>query len=205
MGYQRAFILFSLLAVTSTTNAIARGFYSWVDEQGNIHYSDQVPPSHSQSGHNVIDSGGQVVDRVAPRKTDEQLRLEKEAAERATALRKQQREQQIRDTTLLSTFSSLEEMDRIRDQRLKTLSSLVRLGRKKIGKLTVKLEEAENRRDSLASKGKVVPFQLKENIQVLEDQIRHQEQRIAEHHKKSAEMKERFRRDRARFVELTQN
>lgn len=193
-----------LLGVATTSTVLARGFYSWVDEQGNIHYSDQVPPSHSQSGHKVIDSGGQVVDRVAPRKTDEQLELERIQAERAAAERKRQREQQIRDTTLLSTFSSLEEMDRIRDQRLDTLQSLVKLGRKKVAKLTLKLDDAETRRDRLTSNGKKVPFQLKENIQVLEQQIRHQEQKIGEHHKKSEEITERFRRDRARFAELTQ-
>lgn len=203
MRIHSSIFLFFLLTLATTHCALARGFYSWVDEKGDIHYSDQVPPAHSQSGHTVIDSGGQVVNKVPARKTDAQLQRERERAEKEATLRKQKREQQIRDTTLLSTFSSVEELDRIRDQRLKTLDSLVRLGRKKVTKLSDKLFLAEQRRDKLEAADKKVPFQLKENIQVLQQQTAHQEQKISEHHRKSAEIKERFRRDRARFVELT--
>lgn len=190
------------MAGSMWTSSHAGGLYSWTDADGNVHYGDQVPPSDSQSGHAVMDRQGQIVDRVAPRKSASQLERERIERERLAEQRRLKREQEIRDTTLISTFSSVEEMDRIRDQRVSTLDSLIALGRKKVGKLSEKLDAAENRKTILESKGRAVPKQLSENIQVLNQQMTYQENKISEYHKKKEEMLESFRRDRARFVEL---
>lgn len=203
MGFKDKLLVGLLLAAAVISTAQARGFFSWTDAQGNVHYGDQVPPSDSQTGHKVIDSDGQVVDRVAPRKSASQLERERRELERLAAEDRLRREQQIRDTTLLSTFSSVQEIDRIRDQRVSTLDSLITLGRKKVGTLSDKLESAERRRARIESDGAVVPNQLSENIAVLNQQIVHQENKISEYHAKKADIVEAFRIDRERYVELT--
>jgi hypothetical protein len=47
--------------------------YRWVDNEGNIHYSDHVPPEYSELGHHILNSHGVSVDVVGGEKTADEL------------------------------------------------------------------------------------------------------------------------------------
>ena len=74
---------FSILAVASlvaatafvSTNLLAQKVYRWVDEDGNVHYTESLPPGYkdSEEGHDVLNEHGVVV--------DEDLKLTPEARE----------------------------------------------------------------------------------------------------------------------------
>ena len=46
--------------------------YRWVDDQGVVHYGDQVPPQYAQKEHTVLNTQGVEVKRLDAQKTPEQ-------------------------------------------------------------------------------------------------------------------------------------
>ncbi|WP_263458717.1 DUF4124 domain-containing protein [Bathymodiolus japonicus methanotrophic gill symbiont] len=54
--------------------------YRWVDKQGNVYYSDQVPPSQSKLERKVLSDTGRVIETIRAAKTQEEIDLEKRLA-----------------------------------------------------------------------------------------------------------------------------
>ena len=104
-----------------TGSADAAGLYRWVDEQGNVHYSDRVPPEQTEGGRAVYNEGGIRIKEVAPAMTEEEKAREAELAR----LREQQQklidEQRGADERLLRSFPTEEDIYLARDGKLATV------------------------------------------------------------------------------------
>lgn len=92
--------------------------YKWVDENGVTHYGDAIPPQYADQDKTVMNSQGIPVGSIAGRRTPEQL----EAAARARAAEERQQQEKVlarqRDTNLLATYLSVDEIESLRDRRL---------------------------------------------------------------------------------------
>lgn len=71
---------FSIIALLSglllaSGMALAEKVYRWVDEDGNVHYTESLPPDHKDIGHDVLNERGIVL--------DEGLKLTPEAVEKS--------------------------------------------------------------------------------------------------------------------------
>ena len=51
-----------LLAVILASAVQAAEVYRWVDENGEVHYSETLPPDHQDKGHDVLNERGIVLD-----------------------------------------------------------------------------------------------------------------------------------------------
>lgn len=81
-----AFATAGLLTVSmlSAGNLVADKVYRWVDEEGNVHYTESLPPGYKDSGHDVLNERGIVVDenlKLTPElkeeaKSEEQIKAE---------------------------------------------------------------------------------------------------------------------------------
>ncbi len=98
-------------AGTGSTPSSGHTYYKWVDEQGITHYGDRVPPEYASQERHVMNSQGIEVNRLEAQKTPEQL-----AAEDQKRLESEQ--SQNRDKNLLSAYASVQEIERLRDQRI---------------------------------------------------------------------------------------
>jgi hypothetical protein len=88
--------------------------YRWVDEQGVVHYGDSIPPQYAQKEHAVLNNQGVEVAHSEAEKTPEQLAVEAQAREAARKL-------QQHDTFLLTTYTSVKDIESLRDVRLDQL------------------------------------------------------------------------------------
>jgi hypothetical protein len=88
--------------------------YRWVDEQGVIHYGDSIPPQYAEKEHAVLNNQGVVVGHTDAQKTPEQLGTE---AKEQEAIRKQLQH----DNFLLTTYTSVKDIESLRDVRLDQL------------------------------------------------------------------------------------
>lgn len=88
--------------------------YRWVDEQGVVHYGDSIPPQYAEKEHAVLNNQGVVVSHIDAQKTPEQRAVE---AKEQEALRKQQQH----DSFLLTTYTSVKDIESLRDVRLEQL------------------------------------------------------------------------------------
>jgi hypothetical protein len=120
-----------LLVYALVTSVFAANLYKWVDENGEIRYSDRLPPSQVKQKRQILNEHGVVIDTKEAAKTAEQLEADEEAkrirdAELAEEKRLQA-EKDKHDRVLLLTFSSEEEMMSVRDNRMEVIDSVIRL------------------------------------------------------------------------------
>src|SRR3984957_12931132 len=108
----------TVLALSGFAASVAnngRVVYKWVDEQGVTHYGDRIPPEYAAQEQHVINSQGVEINKLKAQKTPEQL-----AAEDQKRLDAEQ--SKSRDRNLLSTYASVQEIERLRDQRVALVS-----------------------------------------------------------------------------------
>jgi hypothetical protein len=90
--------------------------YRWVDEKGVIHYGDTVPPQYSQRESTILNGQGVQIGRREAQKTPEQL-AEEERLQQAVLRQRQH------DSFLLTTYTSVADIERLRDERLATIGA----------------------------------------------------------------------------------
>lgn len=95
----------------STTATDKTTTYRWVDEQGVVHYGDHVPPQYSQREQSVLNSQGVEVKRLGAQKSPEEMAAESHRQQEI--LRQKQH-----DSFLVSTYTSVKDIEALRDQRL---------------------------------------------------------------------------------------
>jgi hypothetical protein len=90
--------------------------YRWVDDQGVVHYGDQVPPQYAQKEHTELNRQGVELKRLDAEKTPEQ---------QAADSRKQEviQRQKQHDSFLLTTYTSVADIEALRDERLQQLKA----------------------------------------------------------------------------------
>jgi hypothetical protein len=173
----------------------AQPLYRWVDSQGRVHYSDQLPPEAVPSAHSKIDKQGIVTEQVERAKTAEEL-----AAERAAAKLKAEQERQ--DKLLLSKYKSLQDIIDAKNSRLKMLDA-------RIDYFLIK--EAEIQRDSEATlaeirrysqQNRAVPAALSQRMDVIWQQHDEYKKSLNVLRQERQEAIEKFDAEIKRFREL---
>lgn len=112
--------------------APARKIVCWTDENGHRACGDRVPPQYARQERQVYDQSGRVVETIERQKTpDEIAEAERRTAEQEAG-RKRAQEQAAYDRFLLTSFASVAELERTRDERLSTLNGRLGLAEKSL-------------------------------------------------------------------------
>jgi hypothetical protein len=177
-----------------------RKVYKWVDDQGVTHYGDQIPPEYAAREHGLINNQGIEVEHTPAQKTPEQL-----AAEDQKKLDADQRAS--RDHNLLSTYGSVQEIERLRDQRLSLLTDQIKLKEQFLETLNAKMNKlkvtsALYKPYSSDPKAPPMTDQLAEDLVRVGSDIHTQEENLREKRTEQANMNQEFEGDIARFKEL---
>lgn len=192
------------LPLLATDGALART-YKWVDDQGNVHYGDNLPPEEVQQRREreVKSDSGITVDRIEPPPTLEQMeaieRQREAEAERDAAAAAQAE----RDRNLLMTFQSIEEMQEARDERLRAIEGQIALTRSRLETLRQRLERRREDVVRIERGGGGDPEPIYEEIDALEARIARNEAFIERQRGEQSRIRSRFERDMSRFRELT--
>ena len=192
----------ALLLAANTAGAAA--LYKWVDENGQIRYSDRLPASQSKKKHQQLNSQGVVVS------TTEAARSEAELKAEAEARRKQEEEdaknailkkaQDEKDRVLLMTFSSEEELGLARNDRIEVLDSVITLINKSITSTQLKLDELQASADEIyTSQGKEVPGGLAQKIEHFTRKIESRNAQLELKVKEKQKINQQYELDLARF------
>ena len=88
--------------------------YKWVDEHGIVHYGDSIPPQYAEKAHELLNRQGVEVGHIEAQKTPEELAVEEH--ERAEVVKQQQH-----DNFLVTTYTSVKDIEALRDVRLDQL------------------------------------------------------------------------------------
>jgi hypothetical protein len=154
------------------SSADAGSLYKWIDENGEVRYTDRMPQSASKRQHQTLNDQGIVINTKEAAKSSEELdaiqKAEKERKQRLQAETKANEAQRKKDQALLLTFSSEAELELAKDERIEVLDSIIQLIYRSMAGTQKKLVEFENLAEqNYLSKGLEVPGGLAQNIEVL--------------------------------------
>ncbi len=197
-------LLAGLLALAALLPADAARLYKWVDEDGNVRYSDRLPPSQVKKRHQQLNRQGVVVTTTDDARSAEEIaaeaerkRREDEAAAEAARLKAIQDK---KDNVLLMTFSSEEELAIARDNRIDVLDSVIGLIEKSIEATQQKLEELQQNADEgYLSKGKEVPGGLAQKIEHFTRKIESRNEQLQLKLDEKAKINAQYEADLERF------
>jgi hypothetical protein len=100
-----------LCAASATSWADGASVYKWVDDQGVVHYGDRIPPQYAQKESTTLNSEGVAIGHTAATKSPAELAAQADA-EQQVARQKQH------DTFLLTTYTSVKDIEQLRDERM---------------------------------------------------------------------------------------
>ncbi len=195
-------LIVAVLLVAASASALAdeRKLYKWTDNQGQVHYGDHVPDEYANQEAHVFNKAGIEVDRIEAQKTPEQMAAEEQKRTAAEESRK-------RDHNLLSTYASVQEIERLRDQRLGLVSDQIKVSMQFLDILHGRLEKL--RADAMRFKpysdnpmAPRLPDLMAEDLARVGGDIRTQEDNLRQKRGEETELRKQFGADIARYKEL---
>jgi Domain of unknown function (DUF4124) len=184
-----------------STSAHANTF-RWVDENGRVHYSDQIPPSESNRAYTVLNKEGVTVNNIEKVKTKEELANEKRLKEQQEEQERVTREQQNHDHILLDTYTKVNDLEETRDRYIATLEGLIKVAQHKLTNLNSDLDKLNKTAANLEREGKELPDVMRQDISNLQRQIDLENKFILSQRAQQIEVKDKFAADIKRFQEL---
>lgn len=176
--------------------------YRWVDDQGNVNYTDKIPPSEIEKGHTELSEAGTPLRTVPPVKTPEEIERERALAR----LRQQQQrlidEQRAEDSVLLRTFRSADDLIMARDGKLTAVDVMIQVTKSNIRRQQDWLERQRAEAARLERAGEPVTDTLKDGIADTERSLSEALAAVLKREQQKQAIRERFARDLERFQEL---
>jgi len=198
LGALAVLFMLPLVAVAQQRTA-----YSWVDDDGVVHYGDSVPPEYADKPKEVINEHGVTIDHIRGKKTAEEIEAERIAAELAL-----QKELQNRaDRALLATYQSVDEIEMHRDRRIELFqaqSRVTELYLRNLDRRLAQLKEESSRFRPYSSDpgAEMVDPRLVKEIKDTEATIVRHQKNLEKYQRDEREIIERFDGDINRFKNL---
>jgi hypothetical protein len=193
-------VLLAVLLGLAGTTAQA-GMTCCNDANGRKVCGDGLPAACQGRPYRILDSAGFVIKDVNAPLTGEQ-RAQKEAEDRQRREEEvQQKERRRRDQALLETYSSVQDIERMRERNRADLQQAITQAENKIAELSKRRKKLENEAEFY--KNKPLPEDIARGIKDVNAEIAGQNELINSRRKEIEQMQLRYDADRKRFVELT--
>jgi len=194
------------LVMTVSTHA---GLYRWVDDAGNVHFSDKVPAAVSKKSHTKLSKSGDVTGQVDPSSKQKALDLKKAKEQEQAELVKIQRTKaaeqatiQKRDDDLLSTYADETELVRYFESKLKMVEGNSKILEAQKNVLKKKIVKLENKATSTKQEKSLKSITKK--ILNINNTLEQYNKALEENDKQILQLSRSYKTDLARFKELTQ-
>ena len=195
----RLFILPILISAHVALSCLSFPAYAntfrWVDDKGQVHYGDHIPPGVEDQAYSVINKEGVTINSVEKAKTKEQLAEEQR-------LKKQQAEQRNYDHILLDTYGKVSDLEETRDRFIASIEGLIKVSQHKLTNLNKELDKLNKAAANLERDGKVISEVMRKDITNLQAQIDRENDFIRAQRKQQTDIRAKFAADINRFQEL---
>jgi hypothetical protein len=174
--------------------------YKWTDEQGIVHYGDSIPPQYAQKERTVLNSRGVEVRKLDAQKTPEQLA----SAERT---QKDDFRQRQHDAFLLNTYTSVKDIEALRDLRLDQMRGQKVAAAQYVDSLHSRLSALQERAKlfkpySARPEAHKMPDDVAEDLVHTLNELRTQSNALTRKNEDEAALKAQFQADVERYREL---
>ena len=171
--------------------------FRWVDEQGVIHYSDEVPPPASGRDREIMNAQGVPVRHLDGQKSADQLAAE--ARTRAEVVKQKQH-----DSFLVTTYTSVKDIEALRDVRLEQLRTQRVAGQQYVESLRARLSALQTRAlgfrpYSANAAARSMPDDLAEDLVRTVNEMKTQTAALASKSEEEASLRAQFQADIERY------
>lgn len=196
-----AVFLMPLLWIASDA-ALAQKLYRWVDREGNVHYTDTLPPEAMQSARDELNSQGMTVNRVDRALTEEERKRKAEDADRAAEAAARQAEQDKMDSVLTSSYATEGDLERAYKERFDLLDQSVEAAKVGIASQEKSLTDLLAHAARLEREGKPVPATVNDSITAARTQVAEQRAYMEMREKERTSLQNEYETVRARYRKL---
>ncbi len=199
----KTILLTAFICTLVSQATLAKQMYRWVDENGKVTFSDQVPPSQVQHKREALDKNAQVISVIEKAKSKEEINLER----RLSDLKQQQEKliaaQKTHDKMLLSSFLDAHTMQSNHDTKIRALESQERERKNTIQSLEELLKKLGAEVAMLEKNNKKTPDATRNAIEDNQKKIAQLNGEIKEIQNRRAKIEKDFAIDKERFMFLT--
>jgi hypothetical protein len=197
-------LLLALACVAGSASAQDAGktgvAYRWVDEHGVVHYGDTVPPKYARNSREILNSQGVAIGHIDAEKTPGQIAAEAKAEERRVA-------QKQHDYFLLGTYTSVKDIESLRDERLSQIEAQQSAAQQYVQSLQSRLDSLQSRARqfkpySSRPDAPRMPDDLAQELVHTLNEVRGQDQAMQARRQQEAEVRAQFQSDIERFEQL---
>lgn len=193
--------LLTVLFAASSASAQDRvgKMYKWTDKDGNIHYTDQIPPEAKEYAREKINDQGISVEKTGRALTAEE-RAEHDAEEKRIADKViADEERRKSDEALLNSYASEEDLVRAYNQRMDLLGQTIEARRVEINAREMSLSQLVAQAADMERGGKTVSDALKQMITGERTEIERQKQFLTRKEAEKVVAKADYDRDMAKY------
>jgi hypothetical protein len=192
---QAALIGLYFLVVTSVDAAgpaVAPGtLYRYVNEQGELILSNQIPPNEVVRGYEILDKRGKVIETVSPPLTQEE-RDAKEAEE----ARKEN------DKKIMRLYANYDDIDRALNLVVSQIDANIVIIKENISGLIRQRETTQASAAELERKGKGSSSAISDKLFIIDKKIKSENKRLLDQEENKKKTVATFAADRLRLGEL---
>jgi hypothetical protein len=174
--------------------------YRWVDDQGVVHYGDQIPAQYAGKDREIMNGQGVPVGHLDGQKSPEQVAAE--ARDRAAIVRQKQH-----DTFLVTTYTSVKDIEALRDSRLEQLKTQRTAAQQYVESLKTRLGALQGRALTFSPYSSTpgarrMPDDVAEDLVHTVNELRTQTTALANQGEQEAKLRAEFDADITRYREL---
>jgi chromosome segregation ATPase len=177
----------------------AKSIVCWTDDKGQRACGDRVPPEYARKERQVFNERGMVVDTKPREKTLEEIADAERKAQEEREAKRAAEAQAAYDRFLRQTYTSVADIETARDSRLAALDARLQLAEKALSDSEAALTDLRSR----SAEDSEDADKLAKQIRSFEASRNSNSNAVASLRKEREELVASYRRDIARYRELT--
>jgi hypothetical protein len=193
----------SIIIIALSNPAFAGKLYKWVDENGNISFSDKIQPKDSRLERETLNEKGRTIAVKDAAKTPEELKQFK----KINALQKTQEKilqsQLASDAALLKTFRTEDDMTALANSKFEMLDSHISISNGQSETLKKQLMIHQKAAAKFEREGKKIPTKNVANIASAQGQFDKNQHEIVAYKQQKEDVAEQLANNKNRFKILT--
>lgn len=188
-----------LIGMALTFNVTAKKLYKWVDEDGNVSYSDQVPPDRIKKEHQELNDQGVVMDKVDKAKSKEYYQKLKEQQRLKKEQEVQAQKEEEKRQNLIKAYTNEDEIIRLKEERIYSIEKNIDSAKQNLVFQKKSLSDMQTIAANNERSGQKVSDALLKRIVAIEEKIKYQKKFIQVKYDELEKVKVKFDEDLERY------
>jgi hypothetical protein len=192
-------ILLTFGIIVVSTHAISAKLYRWKDANGDIYFSDKVPPSDAKKERATLNESGRAISIKDAQKSPQQIAQSKKIDALKKAQKVSLKKQLAEDSALLKTFQSTNDIESLTKGKLDMLDSQVNIISSQSTTLKNQLINYQKNAANYERSGKKISKKTLSNITSAQNQYDKNLSEIKELKQKKTFLLKQLESDKTRF------